>query len=284
MQNFYFPLYNRTVLKITGRDAAVFLQRLLCSDILALAPDIMHPSGLLTAQGKLRFTFLIAVKKTKEGDTDSFWLDIQSDKKEEFQAHLNFYKLAAAVQIVEISQLAVFFSNQKQLASDAESCFIDKRFMPSAFFRIYKKAPQETIKTTTDAWQKLRVDYGIAEAYEDYALGSVYPYDINLDYLGGVSVQKGCYIGQEVLSRMYHRKAIKKRLFIAQSSNDFLPDQTTITAQETVIGRISSVRKDKALAFIRLDKAKQCKAEGRSFRVGGQEISLAPPPYAPNLW
>ena len=78
MQNFYFPLYNRTVLKITGRDAAAFLQRLLCSDIAALAPDIMQPSGLLTAQGKLRFTFLIAVKKTKEGDTDSFWLDIQS--------------------------------------------------------------------------------------------------------------------------------------------------------------------------------------------------------------
>ena len=67
------------------------------------------------------------------------------------------------------------------------------------------------------AWQALRIAHGIAESGSDYALGDAFPHDVLLDETGGVGFKKGCYVGQEVVSRMQHRGTARRRVLIVSA-------------------------------------------------------------------
>ena len=67
------------------------------------------------------------------------------------------------------------------------------------------------------AWQAFRIAHGIAESGADYALGDAFPHDVLLDETGGVGFKKGCYVGQEVVSRMQHRGTARRRVLIVQA-------------------------------------------------------------------
>ena len=61
------------------------------------------------------------------------------------------------------------------------------------------------------AWHGLRIANGVAESGADYQLGDVFPHDVLLDQNGGIGFRKGCYVGQEVVSRMQHRGTARRR-------------------------------------------------------------------------
>jgi len=105
---------------------------------------------------------------------------------------------------------------------------------------------------TNNDFSILRINNAIAELGEDYESEKYSPHDVGLDLLGGIDFSKGCYIGQEVVSRMQHKAKIKRRPFIISNikANNFAP----IFSNDKKIGYIGKVTNKKAIAFIRLDK------------------------------
>ena len=58
----------------------------------------------------------------------------------------------------------------------------------------------------------------------DFGSAEVFPADINMDVLGGVALNKGCFVGQEVVSRMHRRGTIRRSarsvVSVADGPND----------------------------------------------------------------
>src|SRR5690606_16965826 len=94
---------------------------------------------------------------------------------------------------------------------------------------------------SSEDWTQLRILHGVAESGADYAAGDAFPHDVLLDQNGGVGFRKGCYVGQEVVSRMQHRGTARRRVLIAKGDADLPASGTEVKAGERAIGTRGSI-------------------------------------------
>ncbi len=278
---------DRALILVTGEDAEHFLQNILTIDLSTLADDEVRPGALLTPQGKILFDFLIS--KMPGG----YRVDCRRDVAADFAKRLILYKLRAKVAISLEDQALVgavwgddsassetdsATSRFDSRASDSESTLRDARFPAAANVRrIYGAAGPET---DAAVWQALRVAHGIAESGEDYALGEAFPHDVLLDQTGGVGFHKGCYVGQEVVSRMQHRGTARRRVLIVAADNPLPPPGTPVESGGRTLGALGTVSGANALAIVRIDRVKEAMDAGVPITAGGVEVSLAIPAWA----
>jgi folate-binding protein YgfZ len=123
-----------------------------------------------------------------------------------------------------------------------------------------------------------RIALGVPEAGKDYPLGDTFPHEANLDALGSVSFTKGCFVGQEVVSRMQHRGTARKRIVIVEGDGP-LEHGSEILAGPAAIGTIGSVAGGQGLALLRLDRAQEAVAKGEPLTAGGARITTRLPDY-----
>ena len=71
---------------------------------------------------------------------------------------------------------------------------------------------------------------------KDYDYSDIFPHDADLDQLNGVSFQKGCYVGQEVVSRVQHRGTARKRFVLIESENELPSKGSPVLANNKSIG------------------------------------------------
>ena len=146
--------------------------------------------------------------------------------------------------------------------------FTGKAWPPSPF-------PQ----SSSDQWDLLRIKYGIAESGKDFKIGDVFPHDINFDQTGAISYKKGCYIGQEVVSRMHHRGTIRRRMLIVEGE-DNLPATGSIVCEGKTVGDLGTVIGKRASAIVRIDKVKTGIDKNIPFFVENVPVTLT---IAPNM-
>lgn len=270
-------LSDRRIVRITGEDATHFLERLITTDVEKVVKSELLPGALLSPQGKVLFDFLI-------GRIDNgYIIDIAANLADSFKKRLNLYKLRSKVEINESPESVINVSWQKDspfLQND--STFADKRFPDNEkVFRNYQLgtplAPSS--KNTLDQWNLLRIKYAIAESGYDFTPGEVFPHDINLDQIGAISYKKGCYIGQEIVSRMHHRATARRRMLVVKS-NGRLPAAGTIEADGKMIGNLGTVVGNDASAIVRIDKVKAGLDKHIPFTVGEIPVKLT---IAPNM-
>lgn len=131
-----------------------------------------------------------------------------------------------------------------------------------------------------------RIRAGVALQGVDFGFEEVFPTDVNLDLLGGVDYQKGCFVGQEVVSRMARRGTIRKRTLIveANAAAAGLSQGADITTQDgDRLGTITSSATDDhggvALAVIRTDRLLEAGGLDATVMVGDTPCTIALPPY-----
>jgi tRNA-modifying protein YgfZ len=275
-----FTLSNRSVLHITGPDAVHFLHNLVTTDIEGLAVNEIRPGALLTPQGKILFDFLTS----REGD--GFRVECRSDIATDFAKRLKFYRLRAKVEIELEEQALVtvrFGSDSSRSESDSSAKWLsDRRFAADAnVYRSYSTG--DLAADDHHAYDKLRLENGVAEGGVDYEFGDAFPHDINLDQTHGISFSKGCYVGQEVVSRMQHRGTARRRIVMAQS-NQALAERAAVTAAGRPIGALGTAVGSRALALVRIDKVKDAMDTGVPIFAGDVPVTLELPPNVNFSW
>lgn len=278
-----FP--DRALILVAGEDAEHFLQNILTTDLSALAEDEARPGALLTPQGKILFDFLVS--KT----AGVYRLDCRKDVAPDFVRRLTLYKLRAKVTISIDDQALVGAAWENDSATSGadsttsrdDSTLRDARFPASAgVSRLY--GPAGSAGGCGDdgiaAWNAIRVAYGIAESGTDYVLGDAFPHDVLLDQTGGVGFRKGCYVGQEVVSRMQHRGTARRRVLIAAAETPLPAPGTPVEASGRALGTLGTVSGTKALAVVRIDRVKEAMDVGQPITAGGVALSLAIPGWA----
>jgi folate-binding protein YgfZ len=125
----------------------------------------------------------------------------------------------------------------------------------------------------SDAFAAARIASGIAELGADFAPDTLFPHDIGMDLLGGVDFKKGCYIGQEVVSRMQHRGTARRRPVLVDGTT--APSGTPILVGGRDSGQIGRAVDGRAIGIVRLDRF-----DGGDVTVDGQSVTISIPDWA----
>jgi folate-binding protein YgfZ len=272
-------LKGRGVLRVRGAEARKYLQGLITNDIgKAQGGNAIH-AGLLSPQGKILFDFFVV----PEGD--GFLVDVAQDKADELMQRLTFYRLRAQVEIAAEPSLAVAaaWGGTPRLA-EGGILYADPRLAELGFRMLVPKSTAATDFGCTAAAEEdyaaHRILLGVPEGGRDYAFGDAFPHEALFDQLNGVDFAKGCYVGQEVVSRMEHRGTARKRIVPVEAEASLPASGTSVEADGAAIGALGSVSGASGLALIRLDRAEEALAGGKQLTAGGIRLALRRPAFA----
>ncbi len=268
-------LPDRGVVSVSGPDALKLLQGLVTNDVAQLDTAPAMHSGLLSPQGKILFDFFVV--RTRDGAL----LEVARDRAADLVKRLKLYKLRADVSIADVSDahaVLALFGPGAHL--DDPRAYPDPR-LPALGWRAIVAAG-EPMDASADAadYHQQRIALGVPEGGRDYAFGDAFPHEALFDQLNGVSFTKGCYVGQEIVSRMEHRGTARSRVVPVVAAGGALISGTPVQAGDIEIGTVGSVAGDRGLALIRLDRAADFAAKGVALRAGQAEITLAVPDWA----
>jgi tRNA-modifying protein YgfZ len=279
-------LPDRGVVKIAGDDARKFLNGLITSDIAKVDPAHAAFAALLTPQGKIIADFIVA--EAEPADGGGFFLDCPRALAPALVQRLNFYKLRAKVIIEDLSEiLGVMAIWGSTSTGEYGLCYADPRLSelgsramlpPHLVSEAAAELGAELVEAST--YEAHRIALAIPRGGLDFIYGDAFPHETDMDQLGGIDFAKGCFVGQEVVSRIEHRGTARTRV-VAVSFEGFAPEAgTPVHAGAKSVGTLGSTAQGRGLAMLRLDRVADALATRERLSAGGVELRAAKPAWA----
>jgi len=192
-------LTDRALVRLAGEDVRGFLQGLVTNDVTGPLPVW---AGLLTAQGKALFDFLVWE------DSSDLLIDCEEVQADALIRRLTLYRLRRPIVIARDESLAVHWSlDANQGVSDPRLVALGRRWI----------APADGAAT---GWRAHRLGLGVTEGVAELGSDKTLWLETNAAELNGVSFSKGCYVGQENTARMNWRHKVNRRLAVMRVQDD----------------------------------------------------------------
>tara|TARA_R110002124_G_scaffold250589_1_gene415655 strand:+ start:1617 stop:2456 length:840 start_codon:yes stop_codon:yes gene_type:complete len=239
---------DRAVFRFSGPDAHKLLNDVVTGPIPAQGEGNGEGAAawaLLSPQGKILAEGLAGHAQ------DAIWVDVHVSVADDFFKRMKMYRLRAQAVIEDLRE-----THRVGFAQRATSGLIhhaDRLGPVDMGWRTI--APVEaTAQWVQDdhLYQSVRIDAGIAQQGPDFPANDAFPHDIGLDILDGIDFAKGCYVGQEVVSRMKHRGTARRRPVIVSGIAG--PSGSPVMAGGREAGVLGAVMDGKAVAVLRLDR------------------------------
>ena len=225
-------LANRAVIALRGDGVLAFLHNILTCKVENLIQGQIAYGALLSPQGKILHDMFVHVVG------QSVLIDCATEGRDDLVAKLKLYRLRAKFEIVPRDDLEV--------VAGAGAAY-DPRHKSLGLRGVFARGSQ----SAGDAYGNARYKLGFADSPE-IGSGKLFPHEANFDQFAGVDFIKGCYIGQEVVSRMQHRGTARSRILPVTFEND--QSSSEIRVGSTLIGEVLGRHGKAALALIRLDR------------------------------
>lgn len=278
-------LPDRAIVAVSGEDAESLLNRLVTKSVLGMTPNEARYAALLSPQGKLLFDFIVYRHR------DGYWLDCPAEQAAELARKITLFKLRAKVVIALEPDLAIAASWGGVLMEAPGPAFRDPRHDRLGYRIVAAPAALSWMGEDTAAYETHRIACGVPRGGVDWPYGDTFVHDANLDLLYGVDFDKGCYVGQEVVSRVHHRNSARKRVVKLHFYGDVPGPGASVAAGALAIGTVTSVAVDEGLAAVRIDRLAE--AEAMKIPVTAAETlvgvtlpsasAVTPPDYAADL-
>jgi tRNA-modifying protein YgfZ len=260
-------LPGRRIVSATGEDAAHFLHNLLTQDIEKLPQEEIRYAALLTPQGKIISDMF--VQRQESG----FLLDLPASKADDVLKKLTLYKLRAKVELADATATHHVRAGHEGDAPDPRLASLGGR-------RIVEGTAVED-----DAfYHTYRVALGVPEGGADFVYNESFPHEACLDQLNGIDFKKGCYVGQEIVSRMQHRGTARTRIVQMAGTSPLPAIGSAISAGGKTIGRMGSSHGEKGIALARLDRIVDAQNAGHPIESEGVALTLSLPQWATYTW
>lgn len=266
----------RALIRVSGPDAAGFLQGLISNDIARATGGTALYAALLTPQGKFLHDFLIV----RQGE--DYLIDTPRMRRDDLVQRLLRYRLRAKVTVAADDNLSVAALWGGGANADGDVIAApDPRFdalgtrlwgpepaLRAAFARV------DASMTSEIAYHAHRMALGVPEG-DDFAPEQAFLLEGNAEELHGVDFRKGCYVGQELTARMKHRGTARRRILIVHADGALPAPGTPLTAEGGEIGVMRGSSDSVGLALVRLDRLPSTMAA----EAGGIAVRLAWPAY-----
>lgn len=223
------------VLQFSGEDAETFLQGQLSCDVASVSSRSGTYGAYCSPKGRMLANFLLWREEA------GFCMALSRDIAPSIQKHISKFVLRAKVKISDASDTIVMAGAAGPKAGQAlRDVFPDLPKEPNAVSRqpdtgtviklkdgryllsltpssaaaLRQRLAHALVPVGARAWRWLDIRNGVplvTAATQDQLV----PQMANFELLGGVSFDKGCYTGQEVVARMQHLGKLKRRMFLA---------------------------------------------------------------------
>jgi folate-binding protein YgfZ len=272
-------LSDRSVIEAAGEERASFLQGLITNDVERLEKCAACFAGLLSPQGKILFDFFVI------NTGGAFLLDCPAAAAGDLLKRLTFYKLRAKVSLSDVSaqwRVAAAWGEGAAgvLKANAAFSYRDPRLASLGCRGLASAPPSSDFALSVSDYDAMRIAAAIPEGSKDYAFGDAFPHEACFDVLNGVNFNKGCYVGQEVVSRMQHRGTARTRILTVSAQEPLPRGGADILADGFAVGRLGSVAGHRGVALARLDRVKEALAKGKALIAGGVPVALSVPSWA----
>jgi len=257
---------DRALIRVSGPDAVAFLDNLLTQNVARLADAGVLYGALLSPQGKVLADMLLW-----NDAGDGVLIETAPSRAADLQRRLTMYKLRAHVGIEDVSgQFPVLWSPERFPGAAA-----DPR-LPELGWREVSSLPPERLDSPAGdgAFDAYRLALGVPDLARDAAVDEVFALEALLEELNGVDFQKGCFVGQENVSRMKRRATTRKKFCPIVFDGDAPAFGAPISAGAADIGTVRTSGAGRAMALVRLDRA-----AGQDLTVAGRNARLALPAW-----
>lgn len=276
MESSLIYLPHRTVISLRGPDTIALLERLVTNDTSDWDAGETRYGALLTPQGKVIADYL--AWRTEDG----VFLDVSREHAPDLAKRLKLFRLRSQVEIELHDDLIVYAglsacSAAPDTPRHAMHAYRDPRYADGRLRVVAEpEDAAETAQSISD-YHADRMAHAVPEQGSDFGAADVFPADINMDVLGGVALNKGCFVGQEVVSRMHRRGKIRKRTLRLE-----IPTASPVQSGDAVkaplsIGTVTSVASGQALAVIRVDRLVAAEQAGETLTVNETPVRLEKP-------
>lgn len=264
---------DRGVIAIAGEDRVAFLQGLVSNDVRLAAPDRAIYAWFMTPQGKYLHDFIVF----ETGD--ALLLDVEADRRADLLKRLKMYKLRSKITLEDRSDalcVAVLYGGGAAAAvgldgaprGAARPCgaaggrvALDPRrdglgarlILPADGAAAALEDMGATVAPFAD-YDRLRIRLAVPDGARDLIPEKSIALENNMDALGAMSWDKGCYMGQELNARVKYRNLSKKRLAVVALDGDSPEPGTPVTRDGREAGEMRSSRDGLGLALLRLDE------------------------------
>ncbi|MBN9059167.1 MAG: folate-binding protein YgfZ [Rhizobiales bacterium] len=284
----YARLTDRGTVFIGGAEAETFLQNIITTDMGRVVSSGAGYGALLSPQGKILFDFLVLA--TEGG----FLFDLPRALAADFTKRMTLYRLRAKVEIANRSEadaVIAFWGSDAApaiagvVAADPRLAALGFRAIVPADASLDVAGYEAATEADYHAW---RTGLTIPEGGRDFPFGDAFPHDVDMDDLGGLDFRKGCYVGQEIVSRMEHRGTARRRAVAVSGASALPPAGTPIEADGKPLGALGGSFDGESgaagIGLIRLDRAKRALDQGVPITADGIPLAIALPSFARFGW
>jgi folate-binding protein YgfZ len=265
----------RGVVAVSGADARKFLNDLITCELGRADENRAAYGALLTPQGKILFDFIVYA------DGERFLFDLPVTLVPDFVKRLTFYRLRAKVEIADLTAERTVVAAWGGEPPDVVGIIAADPRLPELGHRGIVGKGAARLPNHVDAsegeYDVHRIELGVPEGGIDFSFGEAFPHDGDMDQLGGVDFDKGCYVGQEVVSRMQHRGTARTRSVKVLLDGPSPETGATILAGDKPVGTIGSTADGKGIALVRIDRVADALDAGQPLTAGGIALKLAEP-------
>lgn len=258
---------DRAVFRFSGPDAHKLLNDVVTGHVPAGNDDTAAAWALLSPQGKILAEGLAGHAE------DAIWVDVHQSVADDFFKRMKMYRLRAKAEIDDLRE-----THRVGFAQDEEPTGLrhtDRMGPIDMGWRVIAPIAATTDWVPNDSFYHAeRIGVGIAHQGNDFPANDAFAHDIGLDILDGIDFEKGCYVGQEVVSRMKHRGTARRRPVIILGVD--APAGSPVLANGREAGTIGQVVDGAAVAILRLDRI----ADPKAVTVDGKPVNVALPVWA----
>ncbi|QIT36460.1 CAF17-like 4Fe-4S cluster assembly/insertion protein YgfZ [Wolbachia endosymbiont of Brugia pahangi] len=249
----YIPLPSRGVIVLYGPDTRDFLQGVITNDINKLNSQKAIYSLLLSPQGKYLYDFfLIEYGKCILLECENMYLQQIIEK-------LDLLKTYLRVKIKDISALykvgVLFDTKSTECSNESQVIFQDPRHKLLEMRIIHKNEIKELVGDFAQ-YERVRIQNLVPDGAKDMVQNLSFPLQYLIDKINGISFNKGCYIGQEVVSRMSRQEIFRKKLYLVEGDNALPNIGTKVTNENNEeVGELRSSIDNIGLALLNTGKS-----------------------------
>lgn len=260
----------RSVLRVAGEEAGAFLDGLLTNDVSAASAERSVYAALLTPQGKL-VTDMVAHR----GTDGALLLDVPRVQAPSLLQKLTLYRLRRAIEISDVSDaLTVEIHTHAQAGLTADP----RKPEGTLGARMLTATPAQDAAPLAE-YEAFRIGAGVPDPAVDAGAEEVFALEALLEELNGVDFQKGCFVGQENVSRMKRRATTRRKFCRIAFEGEAPAYGTAIVAGAATLGEVRSGISGRAIALLRLDRAFEAIKAGTPLMAGETTVRLDPPEW-----
>ncbi|KKC41492.1 hypothetical protein WH87_00680 [Devosia epidermidihirudinis] len=257
---------DRAVFRFSGPDAHKLLNDVVTGHM-PTEPGTAAWWALLSPQGKVLAEGLAGWQE------DALWVDVHQSVADDFFKRMKMYRLRANAVIDDLREthrVGYGVEPAPQFVSH-----LDRLGAIEMGYRIIApvEATADWVGDDRD-YQAARIAAGIPQLGPDFGANEAFAHDLGMDILDGIDFEKGCYVGQEVVSRMKHRGTARRRPVVVSSTD--APAGTSVIAGGRDAGSVGRSVDGKAVAILRLDRI----TDPSAVTIADQPVSVTLPTWA----